>query len=220
MTTCTAGVFGDTCTPGSPTGADEDCNGVDEDCDGTADNHYVAAPTTCGVGACVSTGVTTCSGGTEGDTCVAGTGAADDATCDGVEDDCDGDIDEDYVEAITTCGVGVCEATGLMACVGGAVNDTCVAGEPTVGGEQCNGLDDDCDGRIDITAGGVAMCLTSSPTGGIALTGPMGGLICAQHALNDSQVTTGYTPIDEPTHFCHQFNGTVASTQDSVECAY
>jgi uncharacterized repeat protein (TIGR01451 family) len=71
-----------------------------------------------------------------------------DATCDGVDDDCDGSIDEDWVP--TTCGVGACAANG--ACAAGAV--TCVPGSPAVegpaGDPSCaNGVDDDCDGLVD-----------------------------------------------------------------------
>lgn len=74
--------------------------------------------------------------------------AAVDSTCDGVDDDCDGAADEEW--APTTCGVGVCAATG--ACAGGAI--TCVPGAPAeegpAGALACsNGVDDDCDGLVD-----------------------------------------------------------------------
>ena len=34
------------------------CNGFDDDCDGVTDEDYASVPTTCGVGACSSTGTT------------------------------------------------------------------------------------------------------------------------------------------------------------------
>ncbi len=72
---------------------------------------------------------------------------APDATCNGHDDDCDGATDEDYAPSPTTCGGGPCAATGLLACQGGAVVDTCapLPGLP----EACNGVDDDCDGQLD-----------------------------------------------------------------------
>jgi hypothetical protein len=63
--------------------------------------------------------------------------------CNGVDDDCDGQVDEDF--APLTCGVGACAVT-VPACADGLLQ-TCEAGAPTV--ETCNGLDDDCDGDVD-----------------------------------------------------------------------
>src|SRR5690606_24450945 len=58
--------------------------------------------------------------------------------CDGYDNDCDGDVDEDTYEM---CGVGRC-ARLLYIC-----DHACVPGEPLP--EVCNGLDDDCDGETD-----------------------------------------------------------------------
>ena len=67
--------------------------------------------------------------------------------CDGVDNDGDGEIDEDFASAVTQCGFGECAAVGETLCVDGALVDTCAAGEP--GLERCNELDDDCDGELD-----------------------------------------------------------------------
>jgi len=72
---------------------------------------------------------------------------APDAVCNGVDNDCDTAIDEDYVATQTTCGVGACAATGQMTCVSGALVNTCTLGTPTT--ESCNGIDDDCNGFVD-----------------------------------------------------------------------
>ena len=61
-------------------------------------------------------------------------------TCDGIDNDCDGKTDEDLVQACSTA----CE-DDLEYCIGG--NWVCTAKKPLE--EVCDGLDNDCDGQID-----------------------------------------------------------------------
>jgi hypothetical protein len=68
--------------------------------------------------------------------------AASGEICDGVDNDCDGAIDEDL--APVTCGELGCETT--VRCEGG-VMPVCVPREPSP--EVCNLRDDDCDGAVD-----------------------------------------------------------------------
>ena len=148
--TCTAGTWGnDTCTSGSPTA--ETCNNIDDNCDGSVDEG-LTRPTTCGIGACSgNTGIETCSAGTWGnDTCdpLAGA-AANDATCNGIDDDCNGIADEDYLATNTTCGQGVCAAAGQLICQNGSIQDTCNTGSPTGVDDNCNGVDENCNGTSD-----------------------------------------------------------------------
>jgi hypothetical protein len=89
---------------------------------------------------------------TWGDAC-SPTGIPEDV-CNGVDDDCDGLIDEDFVVTPSTCGLGECESTGQVQCVNGVVEDTCTPGTPGTEGPEgdptCSGgLDEDCDGLID-----------------------------------------------------------------------
>ena len=70
--------------------------------------------------------------------------AMSDTVCDGLDNDCDGETDEDY-ESLA-CGVGACGATS--ACVQGR-EQRCSPREPRVRDDDCDGLDDDCDGETD-----------------------------------------------------------------------
>ena len=68
---------------------------------------------------------------------------ASDTVCNGIDNDCDSQIDEDYVVAPTSCGVGACAAAGQLQCVNGNEVDTCTPGTPTE--EVCgDGIDNDC----------------------------------------------------------------------------
>jgi hypothetical protein len=145
-TACVAGAVVDSCDPLAGALADTTCNGIDEDCDGVADDDYVSVPTTCGVGACITSGFTRCVNGAVEDTCAARWPSSD-ANCNGIDDDCDGVADDDYVPVPITCGAGACASKGFTRCVNGAVQDNCTAGTPAA--EICNGTDDDCDGVID-----------------------------------------------------------------------
>ncbi|MEZ4265647.1 MAG: MopE-related protein [Myxococcota bacterium] len=128
MALCLDGKVVDSCVPGN--------NG-----------QFTPEATSCGVGACAATGTTTCATGDVTDTCTPGTPAASDP-CNGVDDDCDGITDEDFVSTATSCGVGICERNGATQCVAGVVVNSCVAGPPAAT-ETCDGRDEDCDGLTD-----------------------------------------------------------------------
>ena len=134
------------------------------------------------------------------DACIAGV-----EICDGVDNDCDLDIDESDPRDCERCGVpfneGVC-AYGVFVCVAGEMN--CVSSPPApAGGVTCNGQDDDCDGTIDEAGDGVrpelpelaalvAHCgppLDAAPTLGVCPDASVGCIVpsvCVEPACRDA----------------------------------
>ena len=133
----------------APTPVVEVCNGVDDDCDGETDNgldEELGEP--CEVegdwGSCPGTRV--CEGG---ELVCKGTPAAAES-CNGLDDDCDGAIDEAYPDH---------DGDGSANCLdddddndGVPDEDDCSPFAPSIfpgAPELCNGLDDDCDEEVD-----------------------------------------------------------------------
>ncbi|WP_053237459.1 MopE-related protein [Sandaracinus amylolyticus] len=164
------------CTPADP--PVEVCNLLDDDCDGTVDDGEPGAGVACGsdVGACgAAAGVTICRAG---EIVCTGEPAPAAETCNTVDDDCDGRVDENNPEGGRVCGIstGACEV-GTQQCVGGAL--VCM-GQVEATAEICNTIDDDCDGAVDDgNPGGGAAC---GPTAGACEAGVVtctrGALVC------------------------------------------
>ncbi len=126
----------------------EACNGVDDDCDGQIDNGNPGGGTACNTGnpgICAS-GTSICGAGQL--TCVADEQPALE-TCDGLDNDCNGTSDDGNPGGGTDCSVigqlGPC-GRGTLVCLNGTLSCPQIVFPAT---EQCNDVDDNCDGTVD-----------------------------------------------------------------------
>lgn len=132
---------------------EEVCNGLDDDCDCAVDNAYFNVPSgspdnPCLTGAC---GVCRDADYVCRDGQMVCTGQPLDEVCNGVDDDCDCEVDEIPVEFTytgppATAGVGECRPQ-VTACIDGAFR---VVPEVLPSADLCGDLlDNDCDGTVD-----------------------------------------------------------------------
>ncbi len=82
-------------------------------------------------------------------------------TCNQKDDNCDGKVDETFTDLGQACevGKGICKVSGVKICASDGKGTVCGASPGTSSKEQCNGLDDDCDGTID----NGAVCANGKP---------------------------------------------------------
>jgi len=136
----------------------EACNGLDDDCDGGVDEDALGAGETCrvGVGACARFGQLTCDPDSRVLVCSQEPSEPTAEVCNGADDDCDGRTDEQIPGVGEGCvvGAGRCAAQGAFVCDGDAGAVVCDAAPRAPSAEECNNLDDDCDGAVDEEAAG------------------------------------------------------------------
>jgi hypothetical protein len=150
---CDTGMKGTTCSvkPGAP--SPEVCDGIDNDCNGLVDENFpdLGKPCTVGIGACQQSGKMVCDASKTKTTCSVQPGTPTKELCDGIDNNCNGLIDEDFPDLGQTCkvGIGACERSGKMICDTSKTKTVCSATPGTPTKELCDGIDNNCNGLVD-----------------------------------------------------------------------
>jgi MYXO-CTERM domain-containing protein len=187
----------------------EICNGIDDNCDGIVDNGNWpsgAVGTKCNnglLGACNRNGLRVCNATGSDTTCDAPVVTPQPEVCNGIDDNCNGQIDEGTLPGVgEACGngLGACQA-GTIVCQNGTLVCSVVSTPKT---EICNGIDDNCDGIVDNgnfpETGQTCLCpgLTQAEvdSGGICKAGKLAcmgalGFVCTGCVLPQTEICNG-----------------------------
>jgi hypothetical protein len=222
-----------TLRPQADTVTPEICDGVDNDKNGMVDDKPVECPTECNTKGVCAEYRQTCAG-RSGWTCEYTSPALErnnETLCDGLDNDCDGLVDEDLVGCFETCDgidndrngmiddnprdpptcpkvLGACAAGGTATC-GGSAGWKCAYTSTEYEPEEskCDGLDNDCDGLVDEGCG----CATGRSKMYVVQRGMTGAIVRANldgtgletiHTLPGGTVfSTKIDPIEGKVYF-------------------
>ncbi|PCC75085.1 Putative metal-binding motif-containing protein [Nannocystis exedens] len=87
--------------------------------------------------------------------------------CNRKDDDCDGIVDNDFEREGATCtiGKGECKTSGVWKCNADGKGATCDAPAPAIKAEVCDGIDNDCDDKIDEDVPGTGVACQTGKVG-------------------------------------------------------
>jgi len=180
-------------------GRTEICDNKDNNCNGQTDEDFnVGQSCTVGVGECARTGQYVCNQDGSGTQCNATPGTPTPEVCDGLDNDCDGQIDDGVLLVFykDMDGDGYTDGTTQVGCTApsgyalSAISGDCNDNDPNINPartEICDNKDNNCNGQIDEgnvcgsastfakTIGGgsldVALSIIQSSDGGYAIAG-------------------------------------------------
>ena len=156
------------CTAVAGTPIAETCNGIDDDCDGTKDNGVTRTTGCSQSGVCLNSFMTCVVGGTgTWGTCnIVGTTE----TCNGLDDDCNGVVDNSVTSNSGCVILGACSAAIKTCVVGGSGTWGVCSILPNQNSETCNNIDDNCNGQVDEGLTDASSCLTAGICAGATKT--------------------------------------------------